>query len=194
MGRLFMAPETPLSSEITGLLHRWKEGDVEALSQAASLAYDELRAIAGGFLRREAPGHTLQATGLVNELYLRLARQKSVQFESRRHFYAFAAFLMRRILIDHARQAATAKRQGVRVPLHEEMAWVNAAGEDVIALDHAIEELGALDDRKARVVELRCFLGCTIEETAEVLGVGHSTVEREFQFAKTWLFARLYPE
>jgi RNA polymerase sigma factor (TIGR02999 family) len=189
-----MPDGTPDICDITGLLRRWGEGDANALADVASATYGELRGIAAGLLRREGGTETLQATGLVNELYIRLARQQRVQFPSRRHFYAFTAFLIRRILIDHAREAVATKRHGQQVPLHEEMAWVDAAGEEMIELDRAIEDLTALDERKARVVELRCFLGCTSDETAELLSVSRATVERDLQFAKTWLFARLRPE
>jgi RNA polymerase sigma factor (TIGR02999 family) len=188
-------PNTPPPpGDITGLLKRWGQGDAKALAEVAGAAYTELRGIAGGLLRRGSGDDTLQATGLVNELYIRLSRQHTVQFPSRRHFYAFAAFLMRRILVDHARQTMAARRHGVRVPLHEEMAWVDAGDEEIIALDRSLDELAAIDERKARVVELRCFLGCTSDEAAEALGVSRATIERELQFAKTWLFARLHPE
>src|SRR5271170_3469310 len=124
-----MATENP---EITVLLNRWQEGDREALAGLATVAYDDLRAIASGYLRRESPGHTLQATGLVNELYLRLAQVRTVKLTDRRHFFAFAAQLMRMILIDYARQSHALKRphSAGRVPLHEEMAWIDAASEE----------------------------------------------------------------
>ena len=165
--------ETPLPSEITRLLHRWQVGDREALGALASAAYDDLRAIAAGYLRRERSGHTLQATGLVNELYLRLTQIRSVQIEDRRHFYAFAAQLMRLILIDHVRQARAGKRPGshARVPLHDEIAWVDATSDEMLELDIALNELEAVAERKVRVLELRYFLGCTNEEAAQVLGV-----------------------
>jgi RNA polymerase sigma factor (TIGR02999 family) len=185
--------ETPNLCDVTGLLQRWGDGDAQALAEVASATYGDLRAVAASVLRRGGRTDTVQATGLVNELYIRLTRQHTVQFPSRQHFYAFAAFLMRRILVDHARQYAV-RRQEMRVPLHEEMAWVDAAGEEIIALDRAMQDLASLDERKARVVELRFFLGCTSDETAEALGVSRATVERELQFAKAWLFARLHPE
>ena len=151
-------------------LHRWKTGDREALSTLASLAYPELRTIASGYLRRERAGHTLQATGLVNELYLRLTQVKNVQLADRRHFYTFAAQIMRAILIDYARQYRAQKRpdSAERVPLHEEMAWVDASSEEMLALDAALDQLEALDDRKVRVIELRFFLGCTNDEAADL--------------------------
>ena len=185
--------ETPFPSEITRLLHRWQEGDREALGALASAAYDDLRAIAAGYLRRERSGHTLQATGLVNELYLRLTQIRSVQIEDRRHFYAFAAQLMRLILIDHARQARAGKRPGshARVPLHDEIAWVDATSDEMLELDIALNELEAVAERKVRVLELRYFLGCTNEEAAQVLGVSRPTIDRDLEFAKAWLYRRL---
>jgi RNA polymerase sigma factor (TIGR02999 family) len=188
-----MAAETPIPGEITRILHRWKTGDREALSSLASLAYPELRAIASGYLRRERAGHTLQATGLVNELYLRLTQVKNVQLADRRHFYTFAAQMMRAILIDYARQYRAQKRpdSAERVPLHEEIAWVDASSEEMLALDVALDQLEALDDRKVRVIELRFFLGCTNDEAAELLGISRATVDRDLEFGKTWLFQRL---
>ena len=187
-------PEVP--GEITALLRRWGEGDRQALAALASLAYDDLRKIAAGYLRRESRAQTLQATSLVNELYMRLARQREVHLTDRRHFYAFAALMLRRILTDHAREAYSSKRpagQAERVPLHEDMAWVDASGEEMLDLDQALTELEALDERKVRVVELRYFLGCTNDEAAELLGVAPATVDRDLQFARTWLYRRLGP-
>ena len=188
-----MPPETRIPQEITGLLHRWKEGDREALASLVSAAYPDLRAIAIGYLRRESGSHTLQATGLVNELYLRLAQVKGGRLADRHHFYAFAAQMMRMILIDHARQTHAMKRpsSGTRVPLHEEMAWVDASSEEMLALDDALDQLEMVDNRKVRVVELRFFLGCTNEETAQLLGVSRPTVDRDLEFAKAWLYRRL---
>jgi RNA polymerase sigma factor (TIGR02999 family) len=188
-----MAAETPIPGEITRILHRWKTGDREALSILASLAYPELRTIASGYLRRERAGHTLQATGLVNELYLRLTQVKNVQLADRRHFYTFAAQIMRAILIDYARQYRAQKRpdSAERVPLHEEMAWVDASSEEMLALDAALDQLETLDERKVRVIELRFFLGCTNDEAAELLGISRATIDRDLEFGKTWLFQRL---
>jgi RNA polymerase sigma factor (TIGR02999 family) len=130
-----MPHDAPVPSEITKLLQRWKEGDRQALASLASLAYDDLHAIATGYLRREAAGHTLQATGLVNELYLRLAKVRGIELADRRHFFTFAAQLMRMILIDYARKSRALKRPGatVRIPLHEEMAWIDASSEEMLA-------------------------------------------------------------
>jgi RNA polymerase sigma factor (TIGR02999 family) len=188
-----MPPDTPLPSEITQLLHRWKAGDREALQSVVSLAYDELHAIATGYFRREAAGHTLQATALVNELFLRLVQVRGVQLKDRRHFYAFAAQLMRMILIDHARQSRALKRpsSAARVPLHQEIAWIDAASDDMLALNTALDELETVDARKVRVIELRYFLGCTNDEAAEVLEISRPTVDRDLEFAKAWLYRRL---
>ena len=188
-------PGAPIPREITRLLHRWEAGDREALSSVISLVYEELHAIAVGYLRREGPGHTLQATGLVNELYLRLAQVREIHVIDRRHFYAFAAQLMRAILTDFARRSRAVKRSGsgARVPLHEQMAWVVASREEMLALGEALEQLEAMDERKVRVIELRFFLGCTIEETAELLDISATTVDRDLAFAKTWLYRRLCP-
>jgi RNA polymerase sigma factor (TIGR02999 family) len=188
-----MAADVPIPGEITGILHRWQRGDQQALSSLASLAYPELRAIASGYLRRERSGHTLQATGLVNELYLRLAQVRHIQLTDRRHFYTFAAQMMRAILIDYARQHRALKRpdSAVRVPLHEEMSWIDASSEEMLALDSALDQLEAIDERKVRVIELRFFLGCTNDEAAELLGVSRATIDRDLEFGKTWLFQRL---
>jgi RNA polymerase sigma factor (TIGR02999 family) len=189
-----MSSDNSVPGEITALLQGWNEGDSAALASVASLAYDDLRAIARGYLRREAKGHTLQATGLVNELYLRLSQQRGAKLAGRRHFFIFSAMMMRRILSDYARRGHALKRPGaesVRVPLHPDIAWVDAAGSDMLVLDQALAELEALDERKARGVELRYFLGCTNEETATLLGVTRATVDRDLQFSKTSLYRRL---
>ncbi len=179
--------------DLTERLRRWGSGDAAMLDEIVAASYDELRAIAAAYLRGESPGHTLQATALVNELYLRLARVRETQFTDRKHFYAFAAHLMRIVLIDHARRSRAAKRDGgaAAIPLHEELAWIDAASDDVVALDQALEKLEAEDPRKVRVIELRYFLGCTNEETAELLGVSRPTVDRDLEFAKAWLYRRL---
>jgi len=188
-----MEYDAPVQREITKLLHRWKEGDREALASLASAAYPDLHAIAAAYLRREAVGHTLQATGLVNELYLKLAQVRGVELTNRRHFYTFAAQMMRMILIDHARHAHALKRPGSgdRVPLHEEMMWIDASSEEMLALDAALDQLEALEERKVRVIELRFFLGCTNEEAAQLLDVSRATIDRDLEFAKAWLYRRL---
>jgi RNA polymerase sigma factor (TIGR02999 family) len=188
-----MPSEPPIPHEITALLQRWKEGDREAFQEVVTLAYDDLRVIAAGYLRRGAAGHTLQATGLVNELYLKLVQVRGASLKDRRHFFTFAAQLMRKILIDYSRQGRALKRpsSAERVPLHEEMAWIDAAGEEMLALNAALDELETLHERKVRVIELRFFLGCTNEEAADLLGVSRVTVERDLEFGKAWLYRRL---
>ncbi|SRR5579883_619737 len=182
-----------LPQDLTERLRRWGSGDGAVLNDIVAAAYNELHAIAAAYLRRENRLHTLQATALVNELYIRLARVRQARFIDRQHFYTFTAHLMRLVLIDHARRSKAAKRHGgaAFIPLHDELAWIDAAGEDMIALDHALDQLQAEDERKARVIELRYFLGCTNEETAELLGVSRPTVDRDLEFAKAWLYRRL---
>jgi len=186
-----MGHETP--GEITTLLRQWGEGDQGVLSDLVSLAYEDLQAIAVGYLQRERPNHTLQATALVHELYLKLTLQRSAVLTSREHFYAFAALMMRRILTDHARRSAAQKRPAPsgRVPLHEDLAWVDATSEQMISLDHAMTELESQAPRAARCLDLRVFLGSTVEETAEVLGISKATASREIDFAVAWLYRRL---
>src|SRR5581483_7853033 len=181
----------PVPAELTERLRRWGSGDSDALPEIVALAYDELRGIAIGFLKRENPAITLQATALVNELYLRLARVRQAHFQDRKHFYAFTAHLMRFVLIDHARRSRAEKRAGAAVPLHEELPWVDAASDEIVALDRALDELEQVDERKARAIELRYFLGCTNEEAAELLGVSRPTIDRDLEYAKAWLFRRL---
>ncbi|MBI5087049.1 MAG: sigma-70 family RNA polymerase sigma factor [Acidobacteria bacterium] len=188
-----IASESVSPKDITGLLRYWQSGDREALARLVPLVIDDLHAIARGYLRREQAGHTLQATALVNELYLRLSRIKSVELADRGHFFAFAAKMMRMILIDHARQTKAVKRVGsrVRVPLHDEIAWIDAESEEMMALDGALDRMEAVDPRKVRVIELRFFLGATNEEAAQILGVSRPTVDRDLEFAKAWLYRHL---
>lgn len=175
------------------LFSRWKDGDETALSQIASIAYPDLRSLAGYYLTRERSGHTLQATGLVNELYLRLRQMQGVDVTNREHFYSLAARVMRRILVDYARNLAAQKRPSAkaRVPLHDEVAWVDALSDDMIDLDEALDALAVIDARKLRAVEYRYILGCSQAETAQLLGVSSKTVGRDLEFAKTWLYRRL---
>ena len=188
-----MPSDPPIPHEITQLLERWKAGDREALQSVVTVAYSDLRAIALGYLRRGSGGGTLQATGLVSELYLKLTQVRGAALKDRQHFYAFAAQLMRMILIDYSRQSKALKRptSAVRVPLHEELAWIDAASEEMIALNSALDELEQVDPRKVRVIELRFFLGCSNEETADLLEVSRATVVRDLEFGKAWLYRRL---
>jgi RNA polymerase sigma factor (TIGR02999 family) len=174
---------------VTVLLERWGGGDEGALEELLPLVYAELRRLAGAYLRREREGHTLQPTALVNEAYLKLVDQRDARWQNRAHFFGVAAQLMRRILVDHARTRKAEKRGGSRFAVtlgHADE--VSASPEtDLLAVHEALERLAALDPQQARVVELRFFGGLSIEEAAEVLGVGHATVEREWKMARAWL-------
>jgi len=177
------------ASDITQLLLEVSRGDQQALGQMLPLVYGELRALAERALRRERAGHTLQPTALVHEAYIKLVDQSRVQWQNRAHFYAVAAQIMRRILVDHARARQAAKRDGAggRIALEDTHAAPREQPPDLMALDEALTRLGELDQRQGRVVELRFFAGLTNEETAEVLGVSPATVKREWTTAKAWL-------
>jgi RNA polymerase sigma factor (TIGR02999 family) len=182
--------ETLSPQEITRLLADWHAGDAEALERLAPLVYAELRRIARRQMGREREGHTLQATALVNEAYLRLAGREGLALQDRAHFYAVCAQVMRHVLVDHARASARDKRGGgaAHVPLDEAAFAANGASEELIALDEALRGLEEVDPQKARVVALRYFAGLSIEETAEVLGISPTTVRREWRRAKAWLY------
>ncbi|MEZ5291104.1 MAG: sigma-70 family RNA polymerase sigma factor [Vicinamibacterales bacterium] len=177
------------SPDVTTLLSRWQEGHAEALEEAAAVVLPELRQIAQAYLRRERPDHTLQPTALVHEAFMRLVDAGQLAFDSRRQFYALAAQLMRRILVDHARATRAAKRGGgaVHVSVDDVNLPTPADAERFLDLHDAIDRLAALDARKARVIELRYFGGLTLEETAEVLGVAVVTAHRDQRFAEAWL-------
>ena len=177
------------SQNVTQLLLGWGKGDKEALDQLLPLVYDELRRQAARYLRREHAGHTLQTTALIHEAYIRLVDQKRVQWQNRAHFFGIAAQLMRRILVDHARSKHRVKRGGsdVRVSLAEASLTVKARDLDVLAIDEALDRLAQVDERQAKVVELRFFSGLSVEETAEVLQISPATVKREWSMAKAWL-------
>ena len=179
----------PAPSEITGLLVAWSDGDQAALEKLLPLIERELHRIARHFMRRENPRHTLQTTALVNEAYLKLCDQTRVRWQNRAHFFAIAARIMRRILLNHARDQHRDKRGGhaVQVSLSEVAVMGEEKSAEVIALDEALVRLAEFDPRKARVVELRHFGGLTAAETAEVLGVSIVTVERDWRAAKAWL-------
>jgi len=180
---------TPTPQEITQLLVAWGDGDRAALDQLTPLVYEELRRLAHQYMSQERPGHTLQTSALVNEAYLRLIDQKDVHWQNRAHFFGIAAQMMRRILVDHARQRRYAKRGGAarQVPLDEAMIVSEERAADVVALDQALNSLAEIDPRKSQIVELRFFGGLSIEETAEVLKVSPGTVMREWTLAKAWL-------
>ena len=175
------------------MLVAWGQGDQAALEQLIPLVHGELRRIARGCLRQERPDHTLQATALVNEAFLRLVDVRQVSWRDRAHFLAMAARLMRRILVDFARTRHAAKRGGdaVRVSLAEAHGLADRPGHDLVALDEALSALAVRDARKARVVELRFFAGLSVEETALVLEVSRDTVLRDWRLARAWLTREL---
>jgi RNA polymerase sigma factor (TIGR02999 family) len=181
--------------DITSILDQWGRGDRTAIERLAPLVLPHLREVASSFIRRERPGHTLQATALVNELFLKLLVRREARFENRRHFYVLAAKLMRLALIDHSRIARAEKRGGddVRLPLHDELPWVDVRTDDMIDLDRALAELAALDAEQAEMFELRFVLGCSADETADLLGVSKSSVDRKVRLARGWLYQRLRP-
>ena len=179
--------------DVTDLLLSWRQGDAAALAHLVPLVYDELRRVARRRLRGESPGHPLQATALVHEVYLRLVDVDRMTLTSRAHFFGVAATLMRQILVDHARRERADKRGGsvTVLSLDEALpaAWTSSV--DVLALDQALDALSAIDSRQCRVVELRFFAGLTIDEAAATLGISSATVEREWALAKAWLFRQL---
>jgi RNA polymerase sigma factor (TIGR02999 family) len=181
------------ATDVTQLLRRWQQGDQAATEELLPLIYGELRKIARRHLRGERDGHTLEATALVHEVYLRLSDGKELHWNDRVHFYAVAAQMMRRVLVDHARSRDAVKRGGsvVKVSLDEARDPAVESGPDVVALDDALKSLEALDPRKSRIVELRFFGGLTLEETAAVLGVSVPTVVKETRLARAWLHSQI---
>lgn len=190
-GRMTASGE-PLG-EVTALLARMQGGDADAREAVLAAVYNELKRVAATYMRRERGGHTLQPTALVHEAYLRLVDQTRADWRNRAQFVAVAAIVMRRILVNHARDKAAAKR-GAGAPVESLTVVGDVAGVapvDVLALDHALDKLAALDQRKSKVVELKYFGGMTTEETAAVIGVSVATVERDWSFARTWLYDQL---
>jgi RNA polymerase sigma factor (TIGR02999 family) len=179
--------------DVTDLLLRWSAGDRHALESLAPVVYDDLRRMAQAFLSRERPEHTLSATALVHEVYLRLVDQRRVQWQDRAHFFGAAATLMRRVLVDHARARAAEKRGGtaVRITIDENMALVGGLAEEILDLDAALDALATLDARKAQVVQMKFFAGMTSQETAAALGVSDATIERDWTMARAWLIAHM---
>jgi RNA polymerase sigma factor (TIGR02999 family) len=175
--------------EVTDLLQKWSGGDREALEELTPVIYAELYRIAKRYMNRERDNHTLQTTALVNEAYLRLVGQRRSRWQNRAHFFAIAAQMMRRILIDHARKLAFAKRGGdtPKISLDEACVIAEERAEELVALDDALQSLARVDERKGKVVELRYFGGLSVEETAEVLGVHPDTVTRDWRRAKAFL-------
>lgn len=183
---------TPVANGITLLLFDWRGGNESAMDKLMTFVYDDLHRLAKRYLGRERRGHTLQTAALVNETYMRLLAQQETNWQDRAHFFAVAARIMRNLLIDHARTRRYAKREGgQRVTLDESFAIAREQSCDLLALNEALERLGAFDSRKARIVELRYLLGLSVEETAQALGISDITVKREWLKAKAWLFREL---
>lgn len=183
-------------SEITKMLHEWSSGDQGAKERLLRIAYDELKRQARSLMSRERAGHTLQPTALVHEAFLKLGNGADVEWKDRRHFYRYVAHLMRHILVDHARLHAAAKRGGT--PIHLSTDDVEIADfdgvESILVIDQVLDRLEKLDERQAKIVELRFFGGLTTPEIAEALDIGERTVFREWQAAKLWLFRELNRE
>jgi RNA polymerase sigma-70 factor (ECF subfamily) len=186
-----MSAQTP--ADMTQLLLEWRNGDASALDRLMPLVYDELRRLARKCLRRERPGHTMQTTTLVHEAYLRLVDANRVPWQDRAHFFAIAAQLMRRVLVDEARKRHFKKRGGefTQISLDEAMLVSREREEELLALDEALDRLAQFAARKCRVVELRFFAGLSIEETAAALNVSTDIVKREWRTAKLWLLREL---
>jgi RNA polymerase sigma factor (TIGR02999 family) len=188
-------PQLAPERDITILLREWSQGRDEAFRQLLPLAYSRLRTIAGACMRRQSPDHTLQPTALVGELYLRLAGKSQDNWQDREHFYRFCARAMRWILTEHARSRAREQRKlDLEIPRPEEMPWLGRRQSDLADLDLALWKLEGLDQRKARVLELRLYLGASAAETAEILGLSKATVDRDLTLARAWLFRQLRPE
>jgi RNA polymerase sigma factor (TIGR02999 family) len=177
------------SATITQLLVQWSRGEQQALDALTPLVYQELRRLARRHLRRERPDHTLESTALVHEAYLRLIDQNNIQWQNRNHFFALASELIRRILVDYARNRMAAKRggQNIKLSLDEAIAAPEKKDLDLVALDDALQALAARDPRQSRIVELRYFGGLTLETTADVLGISLATVKRDWLLAKAFL-------
>lgn len=180
-------------ADVTNLLIDWSRGDQSALDRLIPVVYDELHRLAARCMSQEGPGHTLQSTAVVHEAYLKLIDQQRVQWQNRAQFFAVAAQMIRRILVDHARAANAHKRGGAarKLSLDENIGVMKSRDLDLVALDDAMAALAQFDPQQSRVIELRFFAGLTIEETAEALGVSPATVKRDWITAKAWLFNEL---
>jgi RNA polymerase sigma factor (TIGR02999 family) len=187
---------TSSSNEITQLLIAWSDGDEGALAQLIPLVEAELHRLASLYLSRERPGHTLQPTALINEVYLRLINWKSVRWKNHAQFIGIAAQLMKHVLVNHAIHRRRRKRRGeeVRVSLTEADKMAHERSVDIVALNDALDGLAEIDPRKRQIIELRFFSGLSVEETAEVLKIAPRTVEREWKLAKAWLYRELSKE
>ena len=181
--------QTSTAPRVTALLQAWSAGDHTALEQLLPLVHAELRRLARLYMRRERPGHTLQTTALINEAFLRLVEARGINWQNRAQFFGISARLMRRVLVDFARDRGYGKRGGGQrhLPLDEALVVAPTPDEDLVALDHALDALAGVDERKSRAIELRFFGGLSIEETALVLDVSPETVKRDCRLAKAWL-------
>ena len=179
--------------DVTTLLGDWSRGDRDALAKLVPIVYQELRALAASYLRREPAPNTLQPTALVHEVYLRFAGQRQVDFHNRTHFYGAAAQIIRRVLVDHAREKQASKRGGdaKRVTLDAASLLPEQKDVEIVKLDDALSALEEFDPKKARLVELRYFAGLSVSQTAELMGLSERTVKREWAIARGWLFERL---
>lgn len=188
--------DSPAPHDVTQLLVAWTNGDQAARDRLMSVVYEELHRLARRYMRRESPGHTLQTSALVNEAFLRLVDQRDVHWQNRAHFFAIAAQLMRRILVDHARNRSSGKRGGGEraLSLDDGLIVSKERSAEVVAVHEALEQLAKFDARKSQIVELRFFGGLTIDETAEVLGVSPGTVMADWTMAKAWLRREISPQ
>ena len=186
-------PDEPAAGDMSTILRAWSGGDQSALEKLTPIVYNELRRLARRHMQHERPGHSLQATALVNEAYMRLVDYKRMQWQNRAHFFAVSSQLMRRILVEHARKRIKVKRgDGAQhVSLEDAIIVGSERPMDMVALDDALNELARLDPRKAQVVEMRFFGGLSVEETAEVLKISAVTVMRDWNTAKAWLYREL---
>ena len=179
------------TNEISRLLRAWSDGDQGALNGLTPIVYDELHRLAHYYMERERPGNTLQTTALVNEAYMRLVDYKRMHWQDRAHFFAVAAQVMRRILVDHARSHNLKRGVGIQHVALDEVAVFGDRTADLVALDGALNALARLDPRKVQIIEMRFFGGLSVEETAEVLKVSPATVRRDWSIAKLWLYREL---
>lgn len=184
--------EELIKNDVTQLLAKWSDGDKAALEEVISVVYEELRKCAKQFLKHETPNHTLQPTALVNEVYIRLTKQKNFRWQNRVQFFSVASKMMRRILVDYARSKNAGKRWGNQLRItFGEIVGKTQKDMDLITLDKALEKLTILDLRQSQIVELRFFGGLSVEETAEVLDLSIATIMREWKIAKMWLYREL---
>jgi RNA polymerase sigma factor (TIGR02999 family) len=187
-----MSPKTKTTATVSQLLRAWGQGDLQAREDLVPLVYRELRERAAGYLRRERQDHTLQPTALVNEAYIRLLGQQRVTWLNRAQFFGVAAQIMRRILVDHARERQAAKRPGgIRVTLDEGMGIVQPLDCELLMLNDVLQELARIDERQAHIVELKYFGGLSEEEVAAALSLSRATISREWQSARAWMYRRM---